>query len=217
MEPPKTRPYRSRRRQENAEETRRRILRSARKLIVTRGFGGTTVDAIAKGAGVAVQTVYAVFGSKHGILIELHDHLAYEADYDALNAALAAAEGNPRQQLRERIAFNMRYYSRGADLIEAARSASGVDKGLAELWKRGEDRRYARYMALVQKWADDGDLRPGADVSSATDMWWALASPDLYRLFVVERGWPEERFAQYLFTTMEQELFGRETGDLQAG
>ena len=51
------RPYRSPRRREQAEETRRRILAAARRLFVARGYGGTTMETIADDAGVAVQTV----------------------------------------------------------------------------------------------------------------------------------------------------------------
>lgn len=203
-----TRRYVSRRRQQNAADTRRRILTAARRLIVKKGFGGAKIEDIAQKAGVSVQTVYAVFGSKRGILLELHDNLVVEADFATLETALAAAEGNPRQQLRERIAFNMRYYGRGADLIEAARSASGVDRGLRELWERGEARRLQRFAELVEKWDRDRVLAPGLDRREAVDIWWALVSPDMYRLLVLERGWTEERFGDWLFDSLAPLLFG---------
>lgn len=204
----KTRRYDSKLRRQNAEETRQRILQSARKLIVSRGFGGAKIEQIASGAGVAVQTVYAVFGSKRGILLQLHDQLLLEADQTALKTALAAAEGNPRQQLRERIAFNMRYYARGADLIEAARSASGVDQGLNEMWRRGEARRLELFTELITKWDRDGSLVPGLDRREAIDIWWALVSPEMYRLFVLDRGWAEKRFADWLFDNLAPLFFG---------
>lgn len=208
MKDPDTRRYVSRRRQQNAADTRRRILAAARGLIVANGFGGAKIEEIARTAGVSVATVYAVFGSKRGILLELHDHLADEADPTALEAALAAAEGDPRRQLRERIAFNMRYYGRGADLIEAARSAAGVDSGLREMWERGEARRLERFTALVSKWDREGALAPGLDPREAVDIWWALVSPDMYRLLVVRRGWTVDRFAGWLFESLAPQLFG---------
>jgi AcrR family transcriptional regulator len=211
MKKAKTRPYRSKRRKEHALETRRRILASARKLIVSKGFGGATIEAIAQDASVAVQTVYAAFGSKRGILLELHEQLAADADLPRLEAALAAAEGDPRRQLRERIAFNLRYYSRGADLIEAARAASGADAGLGEMWERGEARRYSRFSELVAKWSEDGVLAPGLAARTATDIWWALVSPDMYRLLVIERRWSRKRFAEWLLDTLAPVLFGKDS------
>ena len=55
-------------RAERATITRNRIARAARILFTDRGYGATTLVAIAAEAGVAVQTVYAVYGSKANIL-----------------------------------------------------------------------------------------------------------------------------------------------------
>jgi hypothetical protein len=57
-------------RAERAAVTRRRIAEAARGLFATRGYGATTLRQVAVAAGVAVQTVYAVFGSKANILRE---------------------------------------------------------------------------------------------------------------------------------------------------
>src|SRR5438045_5714309 len=62
------RSYHSRARQRQAEETRRRILTATRELFESRGYAGTTMEAIAEVAEVSPKTVAAVFGSKRGIL-----------------------------------------------------------------------------------------------------------------------------------------------------
>src|SRR3979409_1794709 len=51
-------------RQEQAQSTRRRILDAASRLFVESGYSSVTVEDIAREAGVAHQTVYAVFGTK---------------------------------------------------------------------------------------------------------------------------------------------------------
>ena len=68
---PAKRKYDATRRQAQAEETRRRILDAAHQLFMERGYAGATIDAIAKEAGVALKTVYAVFENKRTILLEL--------------------------------------------------------------------------------------------------------------------------------------------------
>jgi len=65
------RPYHSRARQRQAEETRRRILAATRELFASRGYAGTTLEAIAEVAEVSPKTVSAVFGSKRALLAEL--------------------------------------------------------------------------------------------------------------------------------------------------
>jgi hypothetical protein len=65
--------YESTRRQEQARQTRRAILGAAGKLFVDPGYAATPLTAVAAEAGVAIQTVYAVFGSKRQLLSELID------------------------------------------------------------------------------------------------------------------------------------------------
>ncbi len=197
------RPYRSPRRREQAEETRRRILAAARRLFVTHGYGGATMEAIADGAGVAVQTVYASLGSKKGILLALLDEMAADADVAGMRAAVASAAGDPRRQLRERLAFTIRFYASGADLIQIARTVSGVEPDLREMWNEGEGRRHAAAKSLVAEWEAAGVLAPGITAQEATDLLWAFGGPDVFRLLITERGWSQERFRERVAATLE--------------
>jgi TetR/AcrR family transcriptional regulator, regulator of autoinduction and epiphytic fitness len=61
------------RRARKALETRRRVLDAAEALFTRDGYAATTMTAIAEHADVAVQTLYAVFGSKRALLTELID------------------------------------------------------------------------------------------------------------------------------------------------
>lgn len=71
MENKKSRPYTSAIRKQQALETRNRIADAAEELIRREGYENVTINTIAATAGVATQTVYAVFGSKAGILVYL--------------------------------------------------------------------------------------------------------------------------------------------------
>ena len=68
-----TRKYDSSRRKEQARRTRLQITEAARQLFLERGYSGATIEAIAEKAGVAKETVYAIFGSKRSILVFLLD------------------------------------------------------------------------------------------------------------------------------------------------
>ena len=67
------RQYNSTRRQAQASETRKQIIEAARKLFAQYGYAGATIEAIALEAGVAPETVFAVFGNKRTILANLID------------------------------------------------------------------------------------------------------------------------------------------------
>jgi AcrR family transcriptional regulator len=205
------RAYRSPRRREQAKETRRRILAAARALFVGEGYGRTTIDAIAAEAGVAVQTVYAAFGSKGAILMALLDQLVIEADLPRLRQGLAAATGNPRRQLHEAISFTGRLYAAGFDLIDLARTVSGVEPDLARMWQAGEQRRYEVDSELVAEWARAGALRSGLSARAATDLLWALSGPDAFRLLIKERAWSERSRVERLSRMLELMLFKEHT------
>lgn len=206
------RPYRSPRRQKQAERTRQAILTAARRLFVAQGYGTTTIAAIARSAGVAVQTVYAAFGSKRRMLIALLDRLAADADLARLERELAAAAGDAGRQLRELLAFTGRLYASGRDLIDLARTVSGVEPDLAVMWRTGEDRRYRAHAALIDEWVRAGRLQSGSAARSAHDLLWALTGPDVFRLLVVERRWSQQRRLETVARLLECVLCLRDAG-----
>lgn len=206
------RSYRSPRRQAQAEETRELILGSARALFTSRGYGGTTIEAVAADAGVSPQTVYAAYKNKRGLLLGLLDQMAVDADPPRLPPA--SADEDPRKELRAGIAFGTRFYSRGADLIELARTVSGVEPDLGAMWQEGEARRLRRCTELAAAWERAGVLAAGLTAGAARDIVWALAGPDSFRLFVLERRWSLARYENWLGDTLEELLFspGRRDG-----
>src|ERR1700731_2997410 len=101
----KIRTYYSLVRQRQADETRTRIAEAARKLILGQGYGAATIEAIAREAGVATPTVYAVFGSKRRILTELIDRAAFGPVYQDLVGKVTELQEPPaRLRLAARIA-----------------------------------------------------------------------------------------------------------------
>jgi AcrR family transcriptional regulator len=62
------RQYDSTWRQEQARETRQRIIQAAHDLFLSQGYGSTTIADIARAAGIAVETVYSAFRNKHTLL-----------------------------------------------------------------------------------------------------------------------------------------------------
>ena len=62
------RSYHSPVRDEGARATRARIVRSARELIVSRGYAAFSVAALAEAADVSPQTIYNTIGGKAQVL-----------------------------------------------------------------------------------------------------------------------------------------------------
>ena len=96
-----------------ALQTRREILETARALFAERGYAATSVTDIAEQAGVAVQTIYARLGSKHGIVVALLDLIDEEAGV-AEAAAEVATAATPEQALRSEIRLREHFRSDAA-------------------------------------------------------------------------------------------------------
>src|ERR1700755_1709329 len=60
--------YQSAQRQQQAQQTRARIVAAATGQFLAAGYAGTTVKAVAVAAGVSVPTVEAAFGTKARLL-----------------------------------------------------------------------------------------------------------------------------------------------------
>jgi AcrR family transcriptional regulator len=200
--PPK-RPYDSAKRRDSAQQTRLRIAQSGRALFAQLGYGGTSIEAIANHAGVAVPTFYATYGSKRALLFALLDAADAQANVVALQESLRGAAADPRHQLSLVVSFNRRLYQQSADLIEVARSAGSMDPDLAALWIEGEQRRLRGVTSVVHSWAVAGALCKPLSERDALDILWSLMGPDNYRLFVTERGWPPEKYEKWLTATLK--------------
>lgn len=201
------RTYDTTRRRAAAARTRERMLAAARREFAERGFPATTVEAIAEAAGVSPQTFYNAFGSKRGALFALLDEMPAAADPAALATALAEAPDASRQ-LALLVDFRLRLYAAALDVLEAVRAAATHDPDVAAVWSEGEDRRKRNHQKLLSSWHARGDLRAGLTRKRADDALWAMTGPDVYRLFVVERGWKRETFRNWLVDLLARELFG---------
>ena len=62
-----------------AQRTIERIIESAREVFMTRGYSGTTIDEIARVAGVSRASVYTYFPSKRDVLLAVGAHAASSA------------------------------------------------------------------------------------------------------------------------------------------
>jgi len=191
------RPYKSLVRQRQAEDTRRRIVESTRRLLQSEGYDGMTIEAIARRAEVSAQSVYALFKSKTGILIGLLDQSTFGKEYEeAVRQALSASEPETRLRLAARIARQIHEpLSATFDLL---RGAGVVAPALAKLEHQRERLRYERQEVMIVSLRDAGKLQPGLSYATARDIFWMLTGRDVYRLLVRERGWSPQKYQDWL-------------------
>jgi len=194
----RARKYHSPARAEQAGQTRKRILDAARRMIVDKGFADATIEAIAADARVAAPTVYAVFGSKSGILQGLMERAAFNSGY--ANMVREAMQSNdPETRLRFAAKISRRIY-------DSLRSESEVLRGAAAIapdFVREKERlRFERQAGLVMFLKEKGALRSEVTAAAAGDILWTLTSYDIHRRLVVERKWSADKYEQWLGDTL---------------
>lgn len=182
-------------REERAAVTRRRILDAARRTFYRNGYAATTLKAVAAEAGVAVQTVYAVFGSKAAILAELR---ALVVDLPEADAELSAAMTEPTAERRlARFARSIRYrWELAGDIVRVNQDAVRVDPKLRPGIAAADARRHAGIAAFVR--GIEADLGAGINVERSISTVNALTLYAVYEELVGVWGWTPEAYEAWL-------------------
>jgi hypothetical protein len=89
-------------------------------------------------------------------------------------------------------------------LADAARSDPDAATLLGEIARQRQEgqRRIARSLAR------SGALRPELRERDAADLIHALASPEVYGLLVLDRGWSGDRYERWMADVLRQQLLG---------
>lgn len=211
-------------RAERALATRRRMVQAAYNLLCSNGYAGTTINAVAKEAGVAVPTVYYTFGTKAALLaeslgaaivgfdlwrkppsepIDITELLPWHPWWSDFQAAPTSADA-----LKIFISQGVQILARVGPLIPAMHAAAGEPEA-GEVVRAGEQRRVASYREAIGILAGKpGGLRPGLSEADATDMLVVLFSADLHQALAVGRGWSTSRCARFFEDLLRAQLLG---------
>ena len=206
--------YDSRRRRAQAEQTRRDIVTTAGKLLRERGYG-VPMPVIAAEAGVVVETVYRIFGSKAGLVRAVVEALLAggpaRADVPVEQRPAirqVIEEPDPRRQVARYAATQPGIHRRAGPLLRVVRDGAASEPELKALWNELEAARFegqGRFVSMLQQ---RGALRPGQSAEEGTDVVWTLCSLVVHDLLVIERGWSAERYEAWLSNTLAHELLG---------
>jgi AcrR family transcriptional regulator len=202
----KGRRYDASSRQAGSAQTRQRILDVARSLFLANGYRATTIAAVADGAGVNADTVYALVGRKPVLLRELIEQAISGTDHPVAAeqrgyVKAIRSEPDPARKLAIYARAVRRIQERMAPLFLALRDASSTEPEAYAVWKSIGERRAANMRLLIRDIRDAGGLRPGLSVNAAADAVWALNSSETYVLLTEDRGWSPRRFERWLADT----------------
>jgi AcrR family transcriptional regulator len=191
-------------RRAQAEGTRRRVTDAALAQFERHGYAATSITAIASEAGVSPETIYASFATKRGILEALVAGILLQGTGRHLQAAWAAAAGDPGAQLALIAGVARSFWSTNRSLVAVLRQGTG-DSELGDIWASRQRDRRALFRSLLATWPQ-GTLDTRLDVDAAADLVFSLTDPGLYHLLVEERGWTVDRYEQELLALLRRAL-----------
>ena len=157
------------RRQAAVDETRGRILRAARRLLLAKRGADFSLDAVARRARVTRLTVYHQFGSRRGLLEALFDDMAAKGGlFDALPNAFRQAD--PEEALARFVATFGHFWAEGRPIVRRLQALAVLDPELGKaIAGRNEWRRQGLRVIV-------GRLGRGASSDQAVDVLFTLTS-----------------------------------------
>jgi AcrR family transcriptional regulator len=196
-----TRKYDSSTRQADAQSRRAAIVEAAARLFLADGYSETTIAAVAAEAGVSAQLVYAAFGGKAGLLWAALDRVAAGDDEPILmrdrpeSLALAAIK-DPRERMRAAAAQVAELNARVGPLVKLLHEVAGSDPAVAELQAQLLVAQREDYRVIAERLASG--LRPDLGPEQVADVARVLCGVHTWHGFVVEGGWTQGQYSDWL-------------------
>jgi AcrR family transcriptional regulator len=144
------RPYQLGKRQDQIDESRRRVIEAARAMLAeATSYTEFTVDAVAKRADVARATVYYQFGSKTGLLEALCDALA-EAGHLA-DLGKVFTNPDPKKALTGFIVAFSRFWAADRLVMRRLRALAALDPEVEKVVTARDGWRHRGVEILVER------------------------------------------------------------------
>ena len=204
---PAPRHYDTASRRAKAEETRARILATARALFSERGVDKVPIDFIAEQAGVASSTVYALFRSKGGILKAIIRSAFFGPNY-ARVAERTKKTDDPIELLRITASISRVIFDTEKDEIGLMRGISAFSPELKEIETEFERIRFELQEERSRLLVKTFPLARKLGLAKVRDIMWMYTGRDIYRMFVLEHGWSSNEYEEWLAQSLIEALTG---------
>ncbi|MEV4231391.1 TetR/AcrR family transcriptional regulator, partial [Streptomyces bobili] len=85
-------------------------------------------------------------------------------------------------------------------------AAAATDPEIAAQWPAAPDPRYTVQHAAAKALTSKPDARPDVDTARAADLLYGLLSPELYLIFVRDRGWSPDAWEEWACVALTTHL-----------
>jgi AcrR family transcriptional regulator len=187
------------------------IIEAAARLFAERGYVATSLEDVAREAGVGRATIFTSVGGKADLLKAAYD-VAIVGDDEPVPlpqrpwAKAVRDEPDPERMIDGYARMITEVSGRVASVYEAMRGAAAADAEARSLLERMRSERRGGSAGFIGFLVARDALRPGLDRTRAADVVWVLNDPGLYRLLVDDRRWTRGQFQRWLADTLKEQL-----------
>ena len=181
----------------SSENSQRRILDAALRLITQRGDANVTMAQIAKAARISRQALYLHFADRADLMVALVRHADEKRglDKDIQRIANAPSGAAAVSELAGAQARSNPSIWAAARAVDAVRR---TDAAAERSWQDRLNDRLEICRRIVARLKAEGNLRQGLDPAIATDLLWTLTSLRTWEDLVLQRRWTAERYEKHL-------------------
>jgi AcrR family transcriptional regulator len=199
------RSYQQKARAESAAETRRRIIDVTRDLLTRAPLESVSLPAIAAEAEVARSTVYAIFGSREGLMVAVAEDLLERGGFARIGQALRGPDVVRAFEISIDVAMEL--YSQEHAVSSALLSLAAVDRDASSAAARLNFGRREGMRKLAQRMHDQGVLRDDVTVDEAADVLWLITSFETFGQLYMSRSPTPKQVGDRLMAITRRTLY----------
>ena len=202
---PRRRTYDASGRRAAAERRRAHVVETASRLFAELGWSGTTIAALARGAGVSPEYVTKTFGGKQALLMETVRSASFgrSASLPAAYAELRLADEPDREVRLDRfVEFVCDSVEPMAPFLPAMNQGAADDERMRAVLRAARGGHVEIIRDVVPLLAS-GPVHP-----DAVDAVVVLTRGETYLVFAAELGWTGERYAAWLRRSLTAAIEG---------
>ncbi len=160
------------------------------------------MQAIAREAGVVVQTIYSSVGSKRELLRRMNDLIDEEGGVAEFEQQIAAAR-EPREVLRLCVQLTRQIAEKCGDIIAAVDSAARSEPAMAEISEEGHRRHREGTRGVAEALARAGALPGGMSVRRAAQLLAVLTYNEAFFQLTRDHGMSFDEAEEWAFSALQ--------------
>ena len=184
--------------------TRQRIIDAATEVLTTQPLRGFNLSEIAEQAAVVRSTIYAVFGSREGLLRAVMEDMAERGGWDRMREAFRHPDALVATV--RNIEEGTRMAATEHAVVTAISALATIDPDAAAVAAEMDEMRVQGLHSLARRMGEQGYLRPELNHEQVVDILYVLSNWRTFEQLYTDRKLDSAAVAERLVTMLKRTL-----------